>query len=235
MAFLASFDLPRVLIVGAADPKVLKWQAVLAERARVMHAASLAEAWELTDSVAWQSTPSAFAFVDLELPDGDGSELLERLASLEPRPAVAVLTSTLDARRALALYGRCRIVVPKPVAPELLSGVLDALEESISKGSCVDLFARTYGLSRQETSLVLAAVRSASNDEAARQLGCKASTVRTYWSRIFAKTQRRSVRDVLALLFRFSIEQGEAPSSGTYPFVGTRDEAALLSSSSRQH
>ncbi|HEY3501108.1 MAG TPA: hypothetical protein VGK73_40720 [Polyangiaceae bacterium] len=233
MAFLTRFDLPRILSVGAADSTLLTWHQQIAPRARVVHAKTLAEAWELSDSAAWRSTGCSLAFVDLDLPDADGIELLERLAAAEPRPVVAALASRFDARRALALYGLCRIVVPKPVAPELLSAVLDTLEGSLSKGSCVEPFARTYALSRQETSLVLAAVRSANNDEAARQLGCKASTVRTYWARIFAKTQRRSVRDVLALLFRFTIEQGESPTSGTFPFVGGKNGIALLSANSR--
>jgi DNA-binding NarL/FixJ family response regulator len=145
-------------------------------------------------------------FLDLKLPDGDGADLLPHLSRLEPRPPVAVIAALLDAQRVLDLRSRSAIAIPKPADADTLRGVLAVLERHRRGGSTADDFATAYRLSDQERRLLDAAVQELSNEEVAGQLGCAHSTVRSYWSRIFAKVGCHSERDVVARLLRFAQE-----------------------------
>jgi DNA-binding NarL/FixJ family response regulator len=189
------------------DREVIEhWSRILAGHAQLRCAATFAAAWDATSPERWRDTPFRYVFLELTLPDGNGEDLLDRLAALCPRPGVAVVTGFLDAKRALTLHGRCGVVVPKPADQQVLLGLLNVLAQRSSGHSIVDEFATLHSLSLQERRLLGTAVRGRSNDDAAHELGCSSVTVRTYWGRIFRKTGCTSAREVLAGLLRFVLD-----------------------------
>lgn len=199
--------LARVLVVEPDDGMFMTMCRLLLGHAQVLRARTFDAAWQRARPQSWRDLPFDYVLLELALPDGDGADLLGEFDALEPRPGVAVITAVLDARRALALHGRCAIVVPKPVDRETLLGILGTLSAAGTSRSLVTEFARTHRLSNQETRLLLAAARNRTNDEAADDLGCASATVRSYWVRIFEKTGCHGAREVLARLFQFAIER----------------------------
>jgi DNA-binding NarL/FixJ family response regulator len=206
---MLEFEVIRILVIDGDELAMKGWERALGGRATLERVGTFESAWERTSACSWRERPCDCAFVSPQLPDGDGIELLNRLAVLAPRPAVAVLSTGLSARDMLAVHGRCVIAAPKPVSGEVVDGILTVLETARSGAPAVERFARRFRLSPQETRLVLVAAGECTNDEAAEQLGCSPSTVRSYWARVFQKTGRRSARDVLALLFRFTLDPSE--------------------------
>jgi DNA-binding NarL/FixJ family response regulator len=201
-------DGPLLTVLAIEDDArtVRNWQRVLAGQAVLSPCRTLDEAWDRTTSESWRERHWQHVFLDLRLPDGDGEELLDRLSALHPKPAVAVVSGYVDSRRAVAINGRCALYVPKPADPDVLLGMLRILEVHRSGGSAIRDFAAAHHLSEQESRLLLAAIRDATNAEAADELGCSESTVRTYWSRILQKTQCGSARQVIACAFRFATQ-----------------------------
>jgi DNA-binding NarL/FixJ family response regulator len=205
---------PRILVVENDSAVLRHWSQILAGHAVLQCAPTFAAAWEATSAERWRDVPCDYVFLELRLPDGNGEDLLDRLAALCPRPGVAVVTGFLDARRALALHGRCGIVVPKPADQQILLRILTLLGPTSSGDSIIDDFASRYSLSFQERRLLFAAVRETSNDDAASELGCSCATVRTYWGRIFRKTGCTSAREVVVRLLRFALD---GPTGGRLP------------------
>lgn len=160
---------------------------------------SLAAALEFLKTSA---VPS-FVFLDLELPDGDGSVLLSALTSLTPRPAIAVVSDHLDASRVVAFQSLGVLAIPKPLPSAALGELLELLRTAAAElEHPVDHFARGHKLSPRETCLLHLAIQGMNNDEAASALNCARATVSTYWNRIFIKTRLRSQRDVVAGILR---------------------------------
>ena len=195
----------RVLVIEDDEAIVRTWKRLLCAQFELEVAATFEAAWQKTEQERWVKSPFDFVLLDLRLPDGNGADILERLNTCEPCPAVAVISAFLDAHLAVTIHGRCAIAVPKPADQEVLLGILAILEESRSGGSVVLRFASAHGFSAQETRLLFAAAREATNEEAADELGCTHATVRSYWRRIFEKTGRHSAREVITHLFRFAI------------------------------
>jgi len=216
---------PRLLIIEDDAAVVRNWFHLLGGRFDVASVESFEAAWRATDPESWDADPFHYVLLDLRLPDGNGVDLLDRLNAADPRPSVAVISGFLDAHQALAIHGRCAIAVPKPADREVLLGVLAILEGARSGGSLIASFADAHGLSSQETRLLLAAAREATNEEAADELGCTNATVRSYWRRIFEKTGRRSAREVITQLFRFAI----AP----HRHAGSRAQSRIARADSR--
>jgi DNA-binding NarL/FixJ family response regulator len=206
---------PRLLAVDDDGAVTKNWNYLLSQHVELVAAGSFEEAWSATDAETWRANTFDYVFLDLQLPDGNGADLLDRVNALEPRPGVAVISGYIDAHQALAIHGRCAIAVPKPADREVLLGVLAILDEARSGGSLIESFASEYQLSPQETRLLLAAAREASNEEAADELGCTNATVRSYWRRIFEKTGRGSAREVITHLLRFALAPKASPSSRT--------------------
>jgi DNA-binding NarL/FixJ family response regulator len=197
----------RILVIEDEERVVKNYERLLAGHATLVRAPTFEAAWHQTDATAWHENPCDDVFLDVRLPDGNGLDLLDRLTALEPRPTVAVVSGYLDSEQALLVHGRCVIAVSKPADRDTLLGVLAVLERARSGHGVVEEFARAHQLSSQETRLLVAAAREATNEEAAEELGCTTSTVRSSWTCIFEKTGRRRARDVIALLFRFAVDQ----------------------------
>lgn len=204
----------RVLVIDDDEALVRQWQRLLKDDAVLVSVPTFEGGWRHTERDVWRADPYQHVFLDLSLPDGDGSNLLPRLYELEPKPSVAVITGLLDAQRTLELRGRCAIAIPKPADGDVLRGILAVLERDRRGGSAVLEFAAAYRLSNQETRLLDAAVQELTNEQAAEVLGCAHSTVRSYWSRIFEKIGCHSERDVVARLLRYA-QESNARSSQT--------------------
>jgi DNA-binding NarL/FixJ family response regulator len=69
-------------------------------------------------------------------------------------------------------------------------------------------YSRCHRLSAQEQRLLLATVRGSSEKEVAYSLGCRRSTMSTYWQRIFQKTGFHSQIEVISAVLRWTIEAG---------------------------
>jgi DNA-binding CsgD family transcriptional regulator len=98
------------------------------------------------------------------------------------------------------IHGHCTIAVPKPTDRETLVAIVSILETARTRRNPIASFAAVHGLSPQETRLLAAATSDPSKHHAADVLGCTESTVRTYWGRIFQKTQCHRARQVLTRL-----------------------------------
>jgi DNA-binding NarL/FixJ family response regulator len=183
------------------DPLVAQgWQRTLrASAISTEVATSLAAAQEFLEASA---VPS-FVFLDLELPDGDGSELLATLTPLKPRPRIAVISGHLDASRVVALQSIRVLALPKPLSSAALNELLGLLRGAQAElEHPIDQFAKRHKLSPTEARLLHLAVEGMNNDEAACALKCARATVSTYWNRIFIKTSLRSQRDVVSGVLR---------------------------------
>jgi DNA-binding NarL/FixJ family response regulator len=204
---------PRARLLAIDDDRAVtrNWEHLLEEHVELVTVTSFEAAWFATENDTWRTEPFDYVLLDLRLPDGNGVDLLDRLNALDPRPAVGVVSNDLDAHRSLAVHGRCAVAVPKPADREVLLTVLAILEDATSGGSLVQSFASKYQLSPQETRLLLAAARDASNEEAADELGCTHATVRSYWRRVFEKTGHGSAREVITHLFRFALAPKPVP------------------------
>jgi len=148
----------------------------------------------------------AAVLLDLQLPDGDGEDLLGDLGALQPVPATAALTGTADGARAVRLLSKGVATVPKPIDGPALVALVERLCGSPSMGDVIGAFCRLYGLSGRETDMVRLAGQGLSREEAAKETGCAEQTVPTYWRRIFTKTGCRSQPAVFAALARFTEE-----------------------------
>jgi len=213
----AAFASRRLLMVDADTQLVRAWQRLLTEHHLEVSAAhSLASAIEALE----RSRDDRFDFLilDLALPDGDGLDLIPFVENFCATTRIAVVTSRLDSSAAIALFGHCEIVVPKPLGCDALLHVLRILDMASHEKYVAD-FARRHRCSARETQLLLAAVQGMNNDEAASLLGCDRSTVGTYWSRIFKKTATHSQRDVMALLIRSAQSRGAIVAKLLAPFV----------------
>jgi DNA-binding CsgD family transcriptional regulator len=60
-----------------------------------------------------------------------------------------------------------------------------------AKHSPIVVFMQNHRLSPQEMRVVDGALRELCNEEIAHELGCSASTVRTYWARVLGVESRR--------------------------------------------
>lgn len=82
---------PRVLHVEDDDDLATVLAAIMADRAEMRRASTLAEARQALATEAF-----ALVILDIKLPDGSGFELLEPIRACEPRPSVMLLSAQED-------------------------------------------------------------------------------------------------------------------------------------------
>jgi DNA-binding NarL/FixJ family response regulator len=192
-------------------------------RIALEHARGLAEARAL---LVRAPAPPRHVFLNPELQDGDGTDLLHELRSLRPQPLVAIVCEPgwLTAEHVLSLQGQCVVAIPKPLGDEDVAHLIGVLRAADTLSDAVELLARDSRLSRNETRLLhLIVVDGMNNDEAAGELGCARPTVSTYWNRIFEKTGYHCARDVISSVvrYRYAAESSgateSAHESGVHP------------------
>jgi len=155
------------------------------------------------------------AVVDLGLPDGDGSALIERIRSAVPGCVVLVLTMTADGGRARALLaaGASGYLVKETDPDVVVAAVRTVSQGGLVLGPHLDRDALlTTGtpdgapapfdrLSPRELQIVRLVGSGASNIEIARRLGLADKTVRNQVSSILLKIDAKD-RVHAALLVR---------------------------------
>lgn len=147
--------------------------------------------------------PFDVILVDICLPDGDGSALLDELEG-PGRPSIAVVSGFLDSDKAVDLVGRCEAVVPKPITNETLVKLVNNLAHD-RLDAMVDAFCDYYSLSGREGEVLRLCAEGFGNEEAIEELATRRGTFATYWRRIHRKTRCHSQRDVISALLRFSL------------------------------
>jgi FixJ family two-component response regulator len=149
----------------------------------------------------WDRQPFSCVLLDLKLPDGDGEELLPVLEALSPLPQVAVVTAHLDYDRALDLFGRCALAIPKPESRESIVRVVAMLAELRASKRRHELavasFAERHNLSEREAAVVNVLVANAQQPSTSDAMGLSRTTIKTYLARIYTKTGLRSQDDVV--------------------------------------
>jgi len=91
---------------------------------RAFEAGSGREALE----IARRTLPEV-VFLDVEMPEGSGLEVLPELVELEPRPQVVMVTGLGDVRTAVAAMRAGAVdFLEKPIPQELIEGVLERLQ-----------------------------------------------------------------------------------------------------------
>ena len=173
-------------------------------------AGSLGEARRRLGAESGRRCPYAVVLLDLRLPDGDGAELLTELEALTPPPAVAVLSGNLDSKRALELWGRCVVDVPKPVDRSGLLALVERLAKPQPARDVVGAFGAHHGLSMAELRVLRAAAEGKPSEQIAEELGCVPSTVATHWKQITHKSGLGTRAAVLGTLLQW--QRKPAPS-----------------------
>jgi len=80
-------------------------------------------------------------------------------------------------------------------------------------GDILRAFASEFGLSKRQVEAVRYALGRHDDKEAATLMGCAPGTHSTHWQRIFAKTNCRSQRDVVAVFAQFAVASVRSRSS----------------------
>lgn len=190
----------RVLIIDDNDFLTPTWARHLRDAGHtVVVVPTLKAARELLEH--WERAAFSCVLLDLKLPDGDGEELLPELARQKPPPQVAVVTAHLDYDRALDLFGRCALAIPKPESRESIVRVVAMLSE-IRAGKrrhelAVARFAERHNLSEREAAVVNVLVANAQQPSTSDAMGLSRTTIKTYLARIYTKTGLRSQEDVV--------------------------------------
>jgi DNA-binding NarL/FixJ family response regulator len=104
---------------------------------------------------------------------------------------------SVDARRFAALQGRC-LYLPKPIVIDTLIEAFERRSETLVRQYCI-----FHNFSEQEAATFDGAVEGLGDDAIAEAIGCKATTVRTYWSRIGEKTNTAGKDQTLAHFARW--------------------------------
>lgn len=180
------------------EPKVQRSYAHVLQRAgfSVSSAASVRDATRVLKSLA----PCA-CLVDLALSDGNGEEVIRAILQKgEPcRPSIALVTGTLTSAIAVSLVCMIDATVPKPVKPSELVRLVRSLITDRAKrarGPIADFCAR-HGLTEREAEIVRREAAGETGPQIAQALDLRPGTIRSYQSRILAKTGCASQREVV--------------------------------------
>jgi DNA-binding NarL/FixJ family response regulator len=166
---------------------------------------------------------SDVVLLDLSMPGAPGTEIIERLVRLDPRPRILVLTGHDDPAysRSALQAGASGYLVKRAAAVELLTAIravhqgrtfVDLTRPANQRGGrdvgSVSPDAPAGGqsrpLSRRQAEVLRLLAQGHTNQEAADHLGVSVKTIETY---------RKRLRDKLGLktraqLFRFAVEAG---------------------------
>lgn len=188
----------RVLLVDD-EKRVLKvWQRVLVDAFfDVRVASSLADA-----RPEIQAEGLDVVILDNILGDGRGTELLDDIERLVPRPRVAMVSGYLDGDLVVELATRCEAMVPKPLSAQSILQLVRRLAVDKVANDADLPFCFHHRLSHRELQVVCLASRGHSNKIVAAELGCSVATIKSYWKRVFAKTGRKTRTDVTAAMIR---------------------------------
>jgi CheY-like chemotaxis protein len=156
-------------------------------------AASLAEAVRRLDG----EERFDHAIVDLELPDGDGGDIVSLCEMMWWSPDVIATTERLTAARCVEFRDRCP-VLPKPVGIDVLLELLGLAEDDV-----VSAFAREHSLSARETEVLAMLIEG---DLAAGGTTPERASVRAIERRIARKLGLSEDGDIFQPLVRWVLD-----------------------------
>jgi len=193
---------PYRLLVVEDDVRFMRAYTRLLEPFELVWATTLAEAREHLAKHERGEEAFAALLIDLQLPDGDGSDLIPLCRRLDPRPVCLVLSGNLDAARILELGSQRTIAIPKGLVDQALRKTLEDLIEKRAYFASLKPFADLYDLSPVQREVLRLTVEGKTAKEVAAVLKVSVRTVETHWDRIFEKTGVRSKLQLLATLLR---------------------------------
>lgn len=187
----------RILIVDDEAAVVRVYTRVLScEGYEVMEATSLVEATAILQT----SVRLDAVLLDLNLAGEDGGILVPVIRKHHASAAIALISGYYDAARWLEVAPQCDVALPKPVTPDTLRELIKRLETRRSAGLAE--LAQEYGLAESEIKVLEDAQSFATIKEIAAHMGLARATVETYLQRIYDKMGIRSLREILALMYR---------------------------------
>lgn len=176
------------------------------------HQITIKRTWEharqALDLSCWRQQSFDVVLLDLVLPGGDGRALLPSILLLDPRPAVAVVSGSLEIADYIEIQQRRALALPKPCKdPATMVNMLYQLQGPKVEREAVRVFAEQYGLTKAEKRVLQHTAEGYHVSEVAEHLGVKPATVSTLWRRIFKRTGWHAQTEVLAALFRFGVKR----------------------------
>lgn len=193
---------PYRLLVVEDDVRFTRSYTRLLEPLDLVWATTLAEARERLGRHERGEDAFDAVLIDLQLPDGDGAELLPLCRRLDPRPVCLVLSGNLDAARILQLGSQRTLAIPKSLVDASLKTTLEDLIAKRAYFASLKPFADLYDLSPVQREVLRLTVEGKTAKEVAAVLQLSVRTVETHWDRIFEKTGVRSKLQLLAALLR---------------------------------
>jgi len=119
--------------------------------------------------------------LDIALPDGNGLDLIPRIAEQSPETRVVVLSMHAEPEYAVEARDRGAVGLISKSAP------FDELVEAIHTAAAGGTIPVSCELTERERDVLLRIGRGASNDEIAEDLGLKPKTVESYSQRLMSK------------------------------------------------
>lgn len=193
---------PYRLLVVEDDVRFTRSYTRLLEPLDLVWATTLADARDHLGKHERGEDSFAAVLLDLQLPDGDGADLIPICRRLDPRPVCLVLSGNLDAARIVELGSQKTLAIPKGVVDQSLRKTLEELIEKRAYFASLRPFADMYDLSPVQREVLRLTVEGKTAKEVAAVLKLSVRTVETHWDRIFEKTGVRSKLQLLAALLR---------------------------------
>jgi DNA-binding NarL/FixJ family response regulator len=195
-------DKPYRVLVVEDDVRFRRSYTRLLAPLELTWATTLGEAKRVVLSQERGEETFAALLIDLQLPDGDGAELIPLCRKLDPRPVCLVLSGNLDAARILELGALRTLAIPKGLVDQSLRQTIEDLIERRAYFASLRPFSDLFDLSPVQREVLRLTVEGKTAKEVAAVLKVSVRTIETHWDRIFEKTGVRSKLQLLATLLR---------------------------------
>ena len=182
--------------------------------------ATYASAQHLLDRLPSESVPSC-VLLDVRIPGVSGPELQSRLSELGSTLPIIFLTGYLDIPATVrAIKAGADDFLTKPISSdELLQAIARAIaHHEVTRGlkSKLDMGrAHIAALTPRERQVFDLVIRGNTNKQVAGALGCTERTIKAHRHRVMAKTQVRSLPELVSLAERVGVLRSASGSGKT--------------------
>jgi DNA-binding NarL/FixJ family response regulator len=193
------------VLVVETDPRAARlWQGALLGAAYGVEVASTID----EARAALQGGPFAVLVVGLSSRNDALCDVLADVVRRPPRPRTIVLIDDINSTDVVHLYGRCDIVVPKPISTAVLLDLVATMLSSWRTADDLTAYCQEHQLGDTETRVLNLAVEQGLSCKCiSAVLGCTESAVATHWERIFDKTATHSQREVISAVLAFKVRR----------------------------